>query len=220
MIHIDVERKMLTTDGVRKLEVYVEIPQNELVCLFGRSGAGKTTLLRMVSGLFKPDKGIIRIGDRVVFDSSRKINLSPQKRNVGYMFQDFALFPNMSVEENIRFAQRDKDDKMIEGVLETFQLGRLRDQSPLKLSGGQKQRVALARAFARKPEVLLLDEPLSSVDIELRMSLQNEILTSHHLLKSTTIMVSHDKDEIKRLATQVLHIGKEKIVKFDNPTDL
>jgi molybdate transport system ATP-binding protein len=220
MIQIDVERKMLTTDGVRKLEVCVEIPQNELVCLFGRSGAGKTTLLRMVSGLFKPDKGIIRIGDRVVFDSSKKINLSPQKRNVGYMFQDFALFPNMSVEENIRFAQGNKDNKMVESILETFQLVRLRKQCPLKLSGGQKQRVALARAFARKPEVMLLDEPLSSVDMELRLSLQNEILASHNQFKSTTIMVSHDKDEIKRLATRVLRIGKERIIGFDNPTDL
>jgi molybdate transport system ATP-binding protein len=220
MIQIDVERKMLTTDGIRKLEVCVEIPQNELVCLFGRSGAGKTTLLRMVSGLFKPDKGIIRIGDRTVFDSSRKINLSPQKRNVGYMFQDFALFPNMSVEENIRFAQGEKDNKVVESILETFQLIRLRKQSTLKLSGGQKQRVALARAFARKPEVMLLDEPLSSVDMELRLSLQNEILESHQLFKSTTIMVSHDKDEIKRLATRVMRIGKEKVVAFENPTDL
>ncbi len=220
MIQIDVERKMLTTDGIRKLEVCVEIPQYELVCLFGRSGAGKTTLLRMVSGLFKPDKGIIRIGDRIVFDSSRKINLSPQKRNVGYMFQDFALFPNMSVEENIRFAQGEKDHKAVENLLETFQLIRLRNQSTLKLSGGQKQRVALARAFARKPEVMLLDEPLSSVDMELRLSLQNEILASHQLFQSTTIMVSHDKDEIKRLATRVMRIGKEKVVAFENPTDL
>ncbi len=220
MIQIDVERKMLTTDGIRKLEVCVEIPQYELVCLFGRSGAGKTTLLRMVSGLFKPDKGIIRIGDRIVFDSSRKINLSPQKRNVGYMFQDFALFPNMSVEENIRFAQGEKDNKAVENLLETFQLIRLRNQSTLKLSGGQKQRVALARAFARKPEVMLLDEPLSSVDMELRLSLQNEILASHQLFQSTTIMVSHDKDEIKRLATRVMRIGKEKVVAFENPTDL
>ncbi len=220
MIQIDVERKMLTTDGIQKLEVCVVIPQNELVCLFGHSGAGKTTLLRMVSGLFKPDKGIIRICDRTVFDSSRKINLSPQKRNVGYMFQDFALFPNMSVEENIRFAQEEKDNKVVESLLETFQLVRLRNQSTLKLSGGQKQRVALARAFARKPEVMLLDEPLSSVDMELRLSLQNEILASHQLFQSTTIMVSHDKDEIKRLATRVMRIGKEKVVAFENPTDL
>jgi molybdate transport system ATP-binding protein len=220
MIFIDVERKMLTTDGPRKLEVCVEISAHELICLFGKSGAGKTTLLRMLCGLFTPDKGVIRIGDRTVFDSSKKINLSPQKRNVGYMFQDFALFPNMSVEENIRFAQDVKDKIVVESLLETFQLIKLRHQSVLRLSGGQKQRVALARAFARKPEVMLLDEPLSSVDIDLRLALQEEILKSHEIFRATTVMVSHDKDEIRRLATRVLRIGKEKITDFENPTNL
>jgi molybdate transport system ATP-binding protein len=163
---------------------------------------------------------VIRIGDRTVFDSSKKINLSPQKRNVGYMFQDFALFPNMSVEENIRFAQDVKDKIVVESLLETFQLIKLRHQSVLRLSGGQKQRVALARAFARKPEVMLLDEPLSSVDIDLRLALQEEILKSHEIFRATTVMVSHDKDEIRRLATRVLRIGKEKITDFENPTNL
>ncbi|MBP1640565.1 MAG: transporter related protein [Bacteroidetes bacterium] len=220
MIYIDVERKMLTTDGPRTLEVCVEIPAHELVCLFGKSGAGKTTLLRMLCGLFTPDKGVIRIGDRTVFDSSKKINIPPQKRNVGYMFQDYALFPNMNVEENIRFAQDVRNVEEIEKLLHTFQLEQLRRQSVNRLSGGQKQRVALARAFARKPEVMLLDEPLSSVDIELRQSLQNEILKTHELFQSTTVMVSHDKEEIRRLATNVLRIGKEKITAFEKPTNL
>jgi molybdate transport system ATP-binding protein len=220
MIYIDVERKMLTTDGPRTLEVCVEIPAHELVCLFGKSGAGKTTLLRMLCGLFTPDKGVIRIGDRTVFDSSKKINIPPQKRNVGYMFQDYALFPNMNVEENIRFAQDVRNVEEIGKLLHTFQLEQLRRQSVNRLSGGQKQRVALARAFARKPEVMLLDEPLSSVDIELRQSLQNEILKTHELFQSTTVMVSHDKEEIRRLATNVLRIGKEKITAFEKPTNL
>ncbi|MDP4202584.1 MAG: ATP-binding cassette domain-containing protein [Bacteroidota bacterium] len=220
MIYIDVERKMLTTDGPRKLEVCVEIEKRELVCLFGKSGAGKTTLLRMLCGLFVPDKGVIRIGDKTVFDSSKKINIPPQKRNVGYMFQDYALFPNMNVEENIRFAQDVKNLDEVESLLRTFQLEKLRHQKTTRLSGGQKQRVALARAFARKPEVMLLDEPLSSVDFELRQSLQNEIIKSHNLFNATTVMVSHDKDEIHRLATKVLRIGKEKITTFENPTNL
>lgn len=220
MIYIDVERKMLTTDGPRKLEMCIEIPQHDLICLFGKSGAGKTTTLRMIAGLFTPDKGVIRIGDRTVFDSYKKINLPPQKRNVGYMFQDFALFPNMTVEENIRFAQDVKNRGEVESLLETFQLTQLRRQDITRLSGGQKQRVALARAFARKPEVMLLDEPLSSVDIDLRLALQEEIQKSHDIFRATTLMVSHDFDEIRRLATRVLRIGKEKITAFEDPTNL
>lgn len=220
MIYIDVERRMLTTDGPRKLEMCVEIAKHELVCLFGKSGAGKTTTLRMLCGLFAPDKGVIRIGDRTVFDSSKKINIPPQKRNVGYMFQDFALFPNMTVEGNIRFAQDVKCKKEVDALLETFQLEQLRNQDVTRLSGGQKQRVALARAFARKPELMLLDEPLSSVDIDLRLALQAEIQKSHKLFGATTLMVSHDLDEIHRLATKVLRIEKEKITRLEIPTNM
>ena len=218
MIYIDVERKMHTSEGLRKLEVCVEIPSNELVCLFGRSGSGKTTILRMLAGLFNPDKGIIRIGETTVFDSSKKINLSPQKRNIGFMFQDYALFPNMTVEGNIHYAIEKKDYSMADALIEAFDLDNLRKQKPEKLSGGQKQRVALARALARKPDVLLLDEPLSALDYEMRLSLQDEITKAHQLLHATTLMVSHDKEEIKRLATGILRIDNMKIDSLINPT--
>lgn len=220
MIHIDIERKMLTSEGERKLEVEINIPSNQLICLYGKSGSGKTTLLRLLSGLTKPDKGIITIGETVVFDSFKKINLTPQLRKVGFMFQDYALFPNMSVEENIRFAQPAKKPRDVQVLMEVFGLEALHKQRPHQLSGGQKQRVALARALAGKPEVLLLDEPLSAVDYDLRLSLQREIQKAHELLGTTTLLVSHDKDEIKRLANQVLPLTETKTSAFLNPTFL
>ncbi|MDR1737328.1 MAG: ATP-binding cassette domain-containing protein [Candidatus Symbiothrix sp.] len=209
MIKIDVERKMLTTDGERTLQIDVEIPAQELVAVFGKSGAGKTTLLRMIAGLTVPDKGLIRIGDRTVFDSQKKINLPPQERNIGFMFQDYALFPNMTVEENIRFAASKKSE-LVGKLLKNFDLEELRRRKPDKLSGGQRQRVALARALARRPDILLLDEPLSALDEEMRCSLQKEIIKAHKLFNATTLMVSHDVGEIQSMATKIIYVDTKK----------
>lgn len=219
MIDINVERRILTSGGYRKLMIDIKIPPRELIVLFGHSGAGKTTLLRMVAGLVQPDKGMIKIGNTVVFDSYAKINLSPQKRKIGFMFQDYGLFPNMSVEQNIGFAQT-KDKKLVDQLIGIFGLHALRKQKPSKLSGGQKQRVALARSLAQRPDILLLDEPLSSLDEEMRLSLQSEILKAHQIFGATTLMVSHDSKEVKRMATHVLCVGKEKINKLHDPTFL
>jgi len=211
MIHIHVERKLMSADGVKILKIETQIPENQLICIMGHSGAGKTTLLRMIAGLTRPDKGIIQIGETTVFDSFRRINLPPQKRNIGFMFQDYALFPNMTVEENIAFAQSQKKDKdWINMLLETFGLKALRRQKPDKLSGGQKQRVALARALARKANILLLDEPLSAVDRKMRTELQDEILKTHQLFGSTILLVSHDEDEINKMASHILHMDDER----------
>lgn len=217
MIHIDVEKTMLTSDGNRVLSVDVDIPEKSLTCISGFSGVGKTTLIRMIAGLVRPDSGMIRIGDQTLFDSNLKINLSPQARNIGFMFQDYALFPNMNVEQNIAFAQSraSKDTSLIYSLIETFGLEALSKQKVTKLSGGQKQRVALARALASRPRVLLLDEPLSAIDSEMRISLQDEILKAHQLFDATTLLISHDKDEIARMATHILTITKEKVDKIE-----
>ena len=211
---------MLTSEGKNLLKVNLEIANNELLCLFGHSGAGKTTLLRILAGLFQPDKGYIAYNGQVWFDSDKKINLSPQQRNVGYMFQDYALFPNMSVRKNIAFAQKMKNPEEIDKLLYHFGLETLQKQYPAKLSGGQKQRVALARALAAKPKLLLLDEPLSALDEEMRMSLQDEILKAHQLLNSVTLLVSHDKDEVRKLASTVVLLRNGNVVNSGKPNNI
>lgn len=212
MIYIDIEYRILTSEGSRILSVQTELPENQLICISGPSGIGKTTLLRMIAGLTKPDRGIIEIGDRIFFDSLNSINLSPQKRNIGFMFQDYALFPNMTVEENISFAQNKvKDKAWVDTLIKSYGLDALRNQKPDKLSGGQKQRTALARTLAKKADLLLLDEPLSSVDSTLRIQLQNEILKAHAVFGSTTLVVSHDQDEVNKMAQYVLYMEYDQI---------
>lgn len=220
MLKIDIQRAMLTSEGKTNLEVSTEIQNNELLCLFGHSGAGKTTLLRILAGLTKPDKGRIVFNDTVWFDSEKKINISPQQRNVGYMFQDYALFPNMTVEKNISFAQKEKNKGDVDKLMELFDLEVLKNQHPAKLSGGQKQRVALARALAAKPNVLLLDEPLSALDFEMRLALQHEIRKAHDLLNTVTLMVSHDLQEVFHLASSVIMLKNGKIAKEGKPADV
>jgi molybdate transport system ATP-binding protein len=220
VLSIHIERSMLTSEGKNLLKVDLEIANNELLCLFGHSGAGKTTLLRILAGLFKSDKGFISFNGQVWFDSAKKINLTPQQRNVGYMFQDYALFPNMSVRRNIEFAQKAKNSEEVNNLLNHFGLDALQKQYPAKLSGGQKQRVALARALAAKPNLLLLDEPLSALDEEMRQNLQDEILKAHAMLNSVTLLVSHDKDEVRKLASSVALLRNGAVVNRGKPSDV
>ncbi len=220
IIYIDVEKSMFTGNGKLNLTIKTIINYGELIALFGESGAGKTTLLRILAGLVKPDKGIVKFGNAVWFDSNNKINLLPQERNISLMFQNYALFPNMTVEQNILFAQPEKDAKKVTELLAVFGLLEFRKRKPNGLSGGQKQRVALARALARKPQLLLLDEPLSALDAEMRTKLQNEILKAHQLSGATTIMVSHDLNEVFRLATQVICIENGTILRSGKPEEV
>ena len=220
VIYIDVEKQMFTANGEMNLEIKTVIQTGELVALFGLSGAGKTTLLRILAGLVCPDKGIIKFGTTVWFDSDKHINITPQNRNIGLMFQDYALFPNMTVEQNIQYAQPEQDNKKVIELIAIFGLSEFRKRKPNGLSGGQKQRVALARALARKPQLLLLDEPLSALDAEMRSMLQNEISQAHQLLSSTTIMVSHDLNEIFRIASHVLCIENGSINRSGTPEDV
>lgn len=220
VISIDIEKQMLTANGPMNLAIRATIPSGELVALFGESGAGKTTLLRILAGLLTPDKGLIKFGNIVWFDSEKQINISPQNRNISLMFQDYALFPNMTVEQNIQFAQPEKKQSAVDELLALFGLSEFRKRKPAGLSGGQKQRVALARALARKPQLLLLDEPLSALDAEMRVALQDEIAQAHQLLGVTTIMVSHDLNEVFRLATNVICIENGTVRRTGNPEEV
>lgn len=214
-IYIDVRKEMTTTEGKNMLNIRREISGGDFICLVGHSGSGKTTLLRILSGLLTPDEGVIRVGGKTWFDSTARINLKPQQRSIAYMFQDLALFPNMTVAQNIGYAQRAHNPTHINELLDIFGMKGLATQKPGKLSGGQKQRVALARALASSPQMLLLDEPLSSIDQEMREALQSEILKAHEYLNSTSIMVTHDLPEARRMANEIIKIKNGLIVETD-----
>jgi len=217
---IDIEKDLLTAQGKLTLSINALLDFGDLIVLFGDSGAGKTTLLRILSGLTIPDRGFLKVGGEVWFDSDSKINLIPQKRDIGFMFQDYALFPNMTVSENIAFAQKTQDKKQVLDLIESFGLDEFAKRKPTKLSGGQKQRVALARALARKPQLLLLDEPLSALDASMRTALQDEISKAHNYNGTTTLLVSHDLSEVFRLAHKVLKISYGKVIAFGSPDEV
>ena len=219
-LSISIQHSMLTSEGKTNLEVCTEIKGNELLCIFGHSGAGKTTLLRILAGLTKPDTGKIVFNNTVWFDSEKKINIPPQERNVGYMFQDYALFPNMTVEKNISYAQKIKNNDEVDNLMALFDIYALKNQHPGKLSGGQKQRVALARALAAKPSLLLLDEPLSALDWDMRTSLQQEIRKAHELMNSVTLLVSHDISEVFELSSSVIVLKNGMVIKKGKPEEV
>jgi len=220
MIRIDIKKKLISQSGEIVLNISTQIKEKEFITVFGESGAGKTTFLRIIAGLTVPDRGYIEVNGKVWFDSKRGINLPPQKRKIGFVFQDYALFPNMTVEENILFAMEKKDTVFLEELIEVVNLKKLRNRKPDTLSGGQKQRVALARAIARKPEILLLDEPLSALDIKTRQFLQEEIKKIHERFNLTTFLVSHDYSEIFRMSNRVLYLKNGVIFKEGTPEEV
>lgn len=207
MIVINVTKHLDTASGPLKAHFDLSIHDGEFLTLFGPSGAGKTTLMRMIAGLEKPDNGIIEVDGEVWFDSARKINLPPQRRSIGFVFQDYALFPTMSVRQNLLFAAETEEQKLnIDKLIELVELESLSNRLPASLSGGQKQRVALARALVRHPKILLLDEPLSALDPAMRQKLQDELSLIHTRLGVTTLLVSHDIAETVKLSDRLAQI--------------
>ena len=221
MIYFSLQKKLHAADGFITLDVNCEIEEGDFISLYGPSGAGKTSLLRMLAGLMQPDSGFIKMNDEIWFDSEKKIKVNPQQRLVGFVFQDYALFPNMNVEENISYASAKNDSKKnIDELLEITGLSGLRDKKIQTLSGGQQQRVALARAIARKPKLLLLDEPLSAIDNEMRATLQNTLLTIHSQYNVTSIIVSHNINEIIKLTSKTIHIKDGRLVEYQSPAKI
>lgn len=218
MISFSLQKNLHTAEGYMQLDISCELKNGELMSLYGPSGAGKTSVLRMLAGLMVPDSGIIKIDNDIWYNSKEHIHLAPQKRKIGFVFQDYALFPNMNVEENLAFAlSKGEPRDIIEELLELTGLSLLRKRKIQALSGGQQQRVALARAIAKKPKLLLLDEPLSAIDDKLRGLLQETLLQVHQLYGLTTILVSHDIREIIRLADSLLLLEKGQAHFHDTP---
>jgi len=208
-------------DGKMELDVSMNISKNSLTTIFGESGAGKTSILRMISGLMLPDEGSIEVNGKTWHDSSRGINLKTQNRSIGYVFQDYALFPNMTVKENLWYAlQNSQDPGIISELLDIIELENLSNRKSGTLSGGQKQRVSLARALVGQPDILLLDEPLSALDEGIRSKLQDYILRVHEKYNLTTILVSHDLPEIFKLSNQIYLLKKGKIERSGTPSEV
>ena len=221
MIEFRIEKKLLGPEGEMGLDVNTIIQEGEFVTLYGPSGAGKTSLFRILAGLLLPESGSIRVGDKVWFDSELKINLKPQERNIGMVFQDYSLFPNMSVRQNLEFAlEKGQSRTIIEELLELIELNNLTNQRPAQLSGGQKQRVALARALVRRPKLLLLDEPLSALDPEMQSKLQDYILKVHQEYGLTILMISHDLIEVIKMSERVLLLKQGKVVNDGKPSEV
>jgi molybdate transport system ATP-binding protein len=202
MMHLDIKKSLHGSNGNMELEVNIDIKQGEFVVIMGESGSGKTTLLRVLAGLEKAEANIEVEG--ILWK-----DVPCQKRDIGFVFQDYALFDNMTVEQNLLFVKDDQD--LATKLLEMTALVSLKKRNVQTLSGGQKQRVALCRAIMKKPKLLLLDEPLSALDAQMRSKLQQDIKQLHKIFKMTTIMVSHEPTEVYALADRVLVLEQGKV---------
>lgn len=209
MLEVQIYKKLAEFD----LDVSFQVDDN-ILGLMGASGSGKSMTLKCIAGIETPDQGRIVLNNRVLFDSEKKINVPIQKRNVGYMFQSYALFPNMNVYENISVglrARKVKDvDIVVQKVMQQFRVFELASRYPKQLSGGQRQRVALARLMAYEPDVLLLDEPFSALDEDLKEDLLQE-LKSELQISKPVIFVSHNKEEVNYLCDLKYKIKQGKI---------
>jgi molybdate transport system ATP-binding protein len=218
MIRVSLRKPLHTAAGLVHLSVDFDVAQGELVTVFGKSGTGKTTILRMIAGLTDPQEGYIEVDGEVWFDSRKRVNWPVQKRQIGFVFQEYTLFPNMTVEENLLFALRDpRDAEMIEELLVMMHLTEFRARKPDYLSGGQKQRVALIRALLRRPKIFLWDEPLSALDLNLRIKLQDEMIELRRRFAVPAVFVSHDLSEIFKMSNRILLLEDGQIKKEGEP---
>lgn len=212
-IEINIKKKL----GSFTLSVHLN-SANKVVGLLGSSGCGKSMTLRCIAGVETPDEGYIRINGITVYDSEKRINLPPQKRHVGILFQNYALFPNMTLEQNIRCGFRKKaaaNAERLEELLAQFQLTELRNHYPTQLSGGQQQRAALARCLASDPGIILLDEPFSALDSALKQKLQLQLKKQLETYDGTVILVTHDRDEAYLLSDTIAIMSEGTILKAD-----
>lgn len=207
--------------AVENLDLAIE--DGAFITFLGPSGCGKTTTLRMIAGLETPTSGRITIGDTVVFDAEKGINISASKRDVGFLFQNYALWPHMTVYQNIAFGletlkwEKGAIAERVDEMLKTMQIDHFRGRYPAELSGGQQQRVAIARTLAPRPKVLFMDEPLSNLDAKLRSEMRTELKRLHKDTASTFVYVTHDQLEAMALATRICLMDKGVLQQYDPP---
>lgn len=205
---------MLEVDIIKRfsdftLDIRFQVDRERLA-LFGPSGSGKSLTLKCIAGIEKPDEGRIVLNDRVLFDSQKNINLPPRLRRVGLLFQNYALFPNMTLRKNIEMGQRKANPERVRAIMEDFSLTEMQNLYPHQLSGGQQQRVALARMLVNEPEIVMMDEPFSALDTHLRSQVEYEVLEILEQFQGNAISVSHNMEETYRFAKKiaVFHEGR------------
>ena len=217
-LQVELVKKVKT--GTIRLEFSLE---NEVLGILGRSGCGKSVTLKCIAGILPPASGRIRLDDQTLYDSEKKINRKARERRIGYLFQNYALFPNLTVLENICFSLKKKDragQAYARELLERFYLTEVADSYPAVLSGGQQQRTAMARMLAAKPRVLLLDEPFSALDSFLRREMEREVQEVLNNFGGVSILVSHNKEEIRRLTRRCMVMEQGKIAEIGKTEEI
>lgn len=218
LLKVDIHKELKEFD----LDVDFEL-KNGCLGILGPSGCGKSMTLKSIAGIVDPDNGIVSLTtgeETVYFDSDKKINLKPQKRNVGYLFQNYALFPNMTVEENVGIGASNSDENVVSEMIRRFHLEGLEKRYPRQLSGGQQQRVALARIMAYGPDVILLDEPFSAMDTGLKEKLRRELANFLNNFNGFSVLVTHDRDEAFQFCEELIILDKGKIIAKGKTIDL
>ena len=211
MLHIDVKKQL----GNLSLQATLDIPSQGVTALFGLSGSGKSSLINLVSGLINPDEGCITLNDNVLFDAEEGICLPPNQRNIGYVFQDARLFPHYTVKGNLRYGMRNTSKEEFDYIVELLGIGHLLKRYPITLSGGEKQRVAIGRALLTDPEILLMDEPLSALDLPRKRELLNYLERLSKEINIPILYVTHSLDELLRLAERVVLLTDGKVEAYD-----
>jgi len=218
MLYVNIRKKL----NDFTLDIQFET-NNETLALLGPSGSGKSMTLKCIAGIEKPDEGEIILNDRILFSSRKKINLPPQKRKIGLLFQNYALFPNMTLEENIKIAvsKKHKDkDRIVKEFINRFSLEGLENSYPYELSGGQQQRAALARMLVNEPELIMLDEPFSALDDHLKWQMEQELINLLNEQKMNSIFVSHNRDEAYRISDKIAVLESGKILSLGTKDEL
>lgn len=206
--------------GTLTLNVDLTLPAKGVTAIFGRSGAGKSSLINLIAGLSTAKSGVITLNNKILFDSQKGINLPPEKRNIGYVFQEPRLFPHYSVEKNLKYGYKRSNFSDFLQITELLGISHLLNRYPTSLSGGEKQRVAIGRALLRSPDILLMDEPLSALDLPRKHELLDYLSKLAGQLDIPILYVSHSLDEIVRLADHLVLLEKGKVVAFDTVTDV
>jgi len=219
-IRVDIRKRLVSEGREFRLEAQFAA-ENERIVVFGPSGSGKSVTLQCIAGLMTPDEGHIEIGERVLFDSAARINLSPRAREIGFVFQEYALFPHLTVERNIAFALQNAFHarldtparERVNAFLAAFELEGLARSMPRELSGGQRQRVALARALIRRPDLLLLDEPLAALDPMLREHVRRELLDLQLRFQVPMIIITHDPADAEVFAENLVVFDRGRVTR-------